>query len=139
MRFSEFIKEATNGISHADLTKKVAKMYASHKAGNADFETVKLQKNVHTGATKHTSGSVKAHSLAYRPISKGFYATKTYIPHPMLNQVRLLIKKHGGTTLGHASEGDEGGFIDTNDGYRHHFGRQIGSNYSTFDHSVSKK
>lgn len=127
------------GVTHAALTKQVAKMYDGYKDGSADHETVHIKKNVHTGASRYSFGSVKAHSLAYRPKEKVIKIGAKYINHPMEKQVQTLIKKHGGTSFGRPANGDEGGFIDTSDGYRHHFSRELGSNYNTFDHSVHKK
>jgi len=131
--FREHIVEA-KGVTHSALSKQVEKLYDAHKAGSNDHEVVHVKKNAHTGASSYSSGSVKANTLAYR-----HRAGVKYVGHPMKDDVQKLIKKHGGTSTGSSANGNEGGYIDTSDGYRHHFTRQLGSNYNTFDHEVHKK
>lgn len=140
----EEISEAT-AVTHAALTKKVVNMFGDHFHGNDDYETVHLRRNAQTGATKHSVGSVKAHSLAYKAKPDGnaytggvWDKTKKYADHPLHKGIADLIKKHGGTQTGSKNSGTVGGFIDTSDGYRHHFSHSLGSNYNAFEHQVHK-
>lgn len=132
----EFILEA-RGVSHAALSKKVDTLFANHSKSTDTHQVVRYVRNAHTGASNHMVGSVKTHSLGYK-MQKADKDGRSlsYESHPLRQQVRDLIKKHGGTTFG--SSGGEG-FIDTTDGHRHHFGEQAGTAYSTIEHSSSKK
>lgn len=130
------------GIEHGALLNKVSDLFDAHKNGNKDFETVRLEKNVHTGATKHQIGSVKAHSLAYRPKEGGNAYTgkekwdpnKKYAKHPLKNTFDVLIDRYGGTRHGPGE-----GFIDTVDGIRHHFTTNAGTNFHRIEHRFNKK
>lgn len=137
----ESVEEA-RGVTHTALLKKVANEFQKHAQGDSDFETVNLRRNAHTGASIHHVGSVKAHSLGYKPKPGGnaytgkepYNPNKKYAKHPMIDAIKKLGAKHGGKIT------DSGeGFIDTSDGYRHHFSRTAGTAYSTIEHSFNKR
>lgn len=135
--------DEARGVTHATLLKKVSAMFDAHKNGNSDFATVNYGKNVHTGVSKHQVGSVKAHSLGYKAKPDGnaytgrepYDSKKQYAKHPLRHEIPALIKKHGGQTSEHTG----GGYIDTTDGYRHHFSQRAGTAYSVYEHSFHKK
>ena len=136
LKFSEINESALP--SHRTVLGAISKAFESQKSGDANFETVHLHKNAHTGSTKHQVGSVKAHSLAYRTKrdapdaytgKQPYDSNKKYAKHPMHEQISKLANKFNGSVRdGHLT-------VKTTEGITHHVSLTSGSNYSTWDHS----
>jgi hypothetical protein len=137
--FREFLNENTELPSHKRVLSAITKAFEKHKTGDANFETVHLHKNAHTGATKHQVGSVKAHSLGWRVKRDApdaftgrepYDRNRKYAQHPMEAEKKSLAKKFKGTiqSSGHL-------MIHTKEGKTHHISFRDGSAYHTYDHS----